>query len=302
MQRMVAVDGHGTVVRQGPHVALMARSCGEATRRRVHQVLEDVGTGLVDAASHGQQEAVLEGATVVVASTTGPFVRLGGGITLVTDHVGYRSRRRGPAQVLLREPVALLVGIDSDVDLSTVGASVAGQRLREGARSAAAVAVDLGVSIGAARGPVHGVRCTCDAFVHPQVLTCARCARPVTSPRQTVTEPGLPVAWLTLDDGRRRALAGRLVIGRAPGLADAVAARAAAPLRLDDTERSVSRTHAELWVDGWTVWARNLEARNGTFLRPKGADDGLLLRGSDASPVLPGTAVRLGRRWLAIDA
>ena len=82
------------------------------------------------------------------------------------------------------------------------------------------------------------------------------------------------LATLVLDDGRTVDVAAPVVLGRIPS---AEAARLDEPgtlVALGDA--TVSRTHAVVTVDGWTLLAIDCGATGGTAIAPAGGDPSLL--------------------------
>ncbi len=116
----------------------------------------------------------------------------------------------------------------------------------------------------------------CDAgHLNPPLRTrCRTCDRyiPPATAIETVPQPVL--ATLVLDDGRTVDVAAPVVLGRIPS---AEAARLDEPgtlVALGDA--TVSRTHAVVTVDGWTLLAVDCGATGGTAIAPAGGDPSLL--------------------------
>lgn len=121
---------------------------------------------------------------------------------------------------------------------------------------------------------VQARRCELGHLNPPLRTQCRVCAGyvPPATPVETVPQPAL--ATLVLGDGRTVDVSGPVVLGRTPS-ADAA--------RLDEpgtlvalAEPTVSRTHAIVTVDGWTLLAIDCGATGGTAITRTGGEPTLL--------------------------
>ena len=148
---------------------------------------------------------------------------------------------------------------------------------------------------------VDGVVCGCGGFVHPLALQCPACGGQVTPPRRVQRELRPPIVRLVMDDGRVIALTGDVVIGRRPSIDPEVIAGRMTALTINDPERTVSRVHAQLTIDGWDLLLTDRNAENGTALKPSGVANFTRLPAGACVRVLPGTTIELGRRRIVLD-
>jgi pSer/pThr/pTyr-binding forkhead associated (FHA) protein len=107
---------------------------------------------------------------------------------------------------------------------------------------------------------------------------------------------------ITFDDGSSVALEDDYVLGREPESdADVVAGRAR-PLVVDDPDRTMSRVHATIALDGWTVLLTDRGAANGTYVSGPGQDGWVALFPNQPTALKRGSRVRLGDREFRFDA
>lgn len=121
----------------------------------------------------------------------------------------------------------------------------------------------------------------------------------VTKARAAVpTAPVTPHATLLLWDGRQVRLEGTALVGRDPCPRDGEAA----PDRLipvDDTGRSVSKTHLVIGVDPTGVWIRDRSSTNGTVVTL--ADGQQVLCAAEQTVRVPsGASVAFGDYWVTV--
>lgn len=88
--------------------------------------------------------------------------------------------------------------------------------------------------------------------------------------------------WRVVVDGRTVPVEGLLYLGRNP--VAAAGHQGAHVLSLDDSTKSVSKTHAMLELDGDELWVHDLDSTNGVWVVPEGAE---------AIEVTPGQRVRV---------
>jgi len=149
---------------------------------------------------------------------------------------------------------------------------------------------------------VEGVHCARGHLTDPGRPTCLTCGTPLAPGGQRIAGPRPPLGVLVTDGGTIYPVTGDVVIGRDPDRAPEVLTGRARPLRLSDAERSTSRVHAHLTVDGWRVLLTDDGSANGTFMSGSGAAGPWLPVPPGAPvPLAHGDRVRLGRRQLLFD-
>ncbi|MDP1819968.1 MAG: FHA domain-containing protein, partial [Acidimicrobiales bacterium] len=89
------------------------------------------------------------------------------------------------------------------------------------------------------------------------------------------------------------------IIGREPS-DDPAVARGATGLAIDDADRTVSRVHAELRIEGWDLYVLDRGSSNGTFLlHPHETSRERV--GPEPMYVPPGAMLQLGQRTLSFE-
>lgn len=135
---------------------------------------------------------------------------------------------------------------------------------------------------------VLGAQCPNGHHNHPEALVCTTCG--ATMPREQtvilVNGPRPPLGLLVVDDGTTVSIDHDLVIGRDPMSHEDVRSGLARPMTLTDETLSLSRQHARLVLQDWTVSVTDLNSSNGTWLN-RSADP------QDWSRVEPGTLVEM---------
>nr|WP_190868889.1 FHA domain-containing protein [Actinomadura sp. RB99] len=106
--------------------------------------------------------------------------------------------------------------------------------------------------------------------------------------------PRPPLGVLLLDDGQAVPLEDDHLIGRRPDRAPEVAEGRAHPLRMTDTEESISRRHVLVRLEEWQVNVVDLGSANGTAVRAPGAADFVRLPPDTPVELAPGATVRVG--------
>ncbi|MCD9624828.1 FHA domain-containing protein [Rhabdothermincola sp. EGI L10124] len=103
-----------------------------------------------------------------------------------------------------------------------------------------------------------------------------------------------PLGIVTLDDGSIYQLSDDLVLGRDPQPDGHLVAI------VDD--RSVSRNHLRIHLDGWEVMVEDLGSSNGSHLLAPGASTYTRLSPHVTVPVVSGTVMAFGQRWASFEA
>lgn len=102
-----------------------------------------------------------------------------------------------------------------------------------------------------------------------------------------------PAFFVELSTGGQEALDQPLVIGRAPSAAALGGDRIPRLITMTTPNQDISRTHAQITVEGGTVVVTDLHSRNGTIVTLPGRA-AQKLREGETTPVIPGTVIDLG--------
>lgn len=149
---------------------------------------------------------------------------------------------------------------------------------------------------------VLGVQCKNDHFNDPEVLYCATCGISMAQQTQNlVPGPRPALGVLVLDDGAAFLVDRDYVIGREPGHAPEVQSGDARPLPLDDTQRTLSRVHAKVVLDGWQVAVVDAGSANGTFVAEGSAQQWTPVGQQNPVTIKPGTHVLVGHRTFVFE-
>jgi hypothetical protein len=144
----------------------------------------------------------------------------------------------------------------------------------------------------AAAPEVEGRLCEMGHLNNPASAGCWICASPVGS--ETAVGPRPPLGRITTIDKRSLIVDGDLVFGRRAELADAVKAGRARPIEVPPDQAGVSRAHAALELDGWSVRIRDLGSANGTYVFPPGETKWRRVDPAEPVELTAGTVVTLG--------
>ncbi|MFI9592874.1 protein kinase [Nonomuraea sp. NPDC052265] len=142
---------------------------------------------------------------------------------------------------------------------------------------------------------VYGVDCENGHFNDPRLATCAVCGRALKRTLVPHKGPRPPLGMLDLDDGTTFRLDATHLVGRSPETAPEVVAGKARPVKMDDSEGTVSRHHLRVKLDGWDVNVIDLGSTHGTRLRLPGDAVAHDLPPDEPVTIRPGTSVTLGR-------
>jgi hypothetical protein len=150
---------------------------------------------------------------------------------------------------------------------------------------------------------VQGVTCNRGHFNRPDVSYCSVCGTSmIHQTHQPVQGPRPPLGILVLGDGTVVGLDRDVVIGREPGEHDDVVAGLAKPVVVDDPELTVSRAHAVVRLDGWDVKVVDCGSQNGTEIIPPNAHDAMFLEPGEATKIVPGSKIVLGRYTVSFNS
>lgn len=154
------------------------------------------------------------------------------------------------------------------------------------------------------QGPrVRGVICSRGHFNDPAAPFCSVCGISMVQRTLNLVEgPRPPLGIVVFDDGTTYTLDTDYVLGREPENDPSVIAGTARALAVADPDRTVSRVHAGLVIDGWNVKALDRGSANGTFIAGPGDDNWVPLIPYQPTAIKPGTRIRVGQRVLIYDS
>jgi FHA domain len=162
---------------------------------------------------------------------------------------------------------------------------------------------ETGVSAGAAQPQIKGVYCKRGHFNDPMAQFCTVCG--INMVQQTpalVDGPRPPLGVLVFDDGSVFQLEQDYVLGRQPERAPEVLSGSALPLRLEDTGGTVSRAHALIALEEWTVRLSDHGSANGTYIAMPNSSDWQPVPQNGRVVLVPGTTIKLGNRTLKYES
>lgn len=150
---------------------------------------------------------------------------------------------------------------------------------------------------------VQGVLCSRGHFNDPRSRFCSSCGISMVHQTQNlVPGPRPPLGVLVFEDGTTYSLSNNYVIGRQPEVSELVKGGSSLPLQLDDSERTISRAHAELRLEGWDVWFLNLSDTNGSFVWDSNIGQWIMLGPGQPVVLAPGTRIAMGRRTAVFES
>ncbi|MEM9563352.1 MAG: FHA domain-containing protein [Actinomycetota bacterium] len=154
--------------------------------------------------------------------------------------------------------------------------------------------------IAAGRVEVQGVLCPRKHFNNPRAARCMVCGLSLlhlSDNRVTGLRPTL--GFIVFDDGSTYGLDRAYVIGREPKPADGAPAQL---LVLRDNNETLSRTHATLRLDDWTVQLVDLGSTNGTYVWDQVNEHWNQLAAGTPVSLRSGDTVALGRRTFVFES
>ncbi len=155
-------------------------------------------------------------------------------------------------------------------------------------------------------GPVSvlGVSCGSGHHNHPDAVHCSQCGAKMVANDATVliNGPRPPLGLLVVDDGATWSLNADLILGREPsGHPDVLAGRATA-MTLHDDSLSLSRQHARIMLNEWTVQVIDMGSSNGTYInRNRANQEWAPVSDDQPTTVQAGDRVRVGGRIVQIE-
>ena len=146
---------------------------------------------------------------------------------------------------------------------------------------------------------ILGIQCSRSHFNNPNAAYCQVCGISMVHLTHYLI-PGIrpTLGFLVFDDGATFALDRSYRVGREPLIESG---SSLAPLVLRDQRHSVSRSHAELLLDGWDVLVSDLGSTNGTFIWDAGQQTWGRVMPGDPKIIAPGTIVAIGRKTFVYE-
>ena len=155
------------------------------------------------------------------------------------------------------------------------------------------------IPLGGEPETVLGIACSRDHFNNPTAAYCQVCGISMVHVTHHLVRGERPtLGFLVFDDGATFALDRSYVIGREPA---PDASGQFAPLAADDQEHTVSRSHAELTLDGWELLIADLGSTNGTFVWDAGRREWERVVPNKPVVVNPGASVAVGRKTFVYE-
>lgn len=289
-------SGAATSVIESPSMRLVVNS------RADHVVVHPIGTSLNETAATihlhlGTSSGSPAGVTDFERGTTeadGVYIAVGGASLETLAPLAAPTDAGLPAVVVDPAPVA-------DSTPASVGGHVGAAP-----EQVAAPAPTPAPAPPAGAGPVMvlGVACSQGHHNHPDAVYCSQCGTKMGVHHTTVllNGPRPPLGVLVIDDGTTYSLGQDLVIGREPTSHDDVVAGIASPMILTDDTLSLSRKHARIVLDDWSVFIQDLGSSNGTYLSRAGqAENWTRVAPASTLPLEPGDRLRVGGRIIQVE-
>ena len=150
------------------------------------------------------------------------------------------------------------------------------------------------------RVEVEGILCSRGHFNNPQSAYCMVCGMSLLhlTPHRVV-RPRPTLGFIVFDDGASFGLDRSYLIGREPS---ASINSKAELLVIHDNNDTLSRTHAELRLNGWTVQIVDLGSTNGTYVWDTQNDRWNQLTANHPIELQSGETVALGRRTFVFES
>ena len=147
---------------------------------------------------------------------------------------------------------------------------------------------------------VEGIVCSRGHFNNPQSTYCMVCGMSLLHlTPNLVVRPRPTLGFIVFDDGASFGLDRSYLIGREPSSAEHPDAEL---LVIHDNNDTLSRTHAELRLDGWTVQIVDLGSTNGTYIWDSENDRWNQLTAGHPVELQSGETVALGRRTFVFES
>jgi catechol 2,3-dioxygenase-like lactoylglutathione lyase family enzyme len=149
---------------------------------------------------------------------------------------------------------------------------------------------------------VEGILCSREHLSNPAAPYCSVCGISLVHRTHNVVRgPRPPLGVLVFDDGSTYTLDHGYVLGRQPDDDPLVVRGERRPLVVDDPDRSVSRVHGEVVLDGWDVRVVDRGSANGTFVFDAEQEAWHQLTPDQAVTIAPSTRVAVGNRTFVFE-
>lgn len=143
---------------------------------------------------------------------------------------------------------------------------------------------------------ISGLACSIGHVNRLDATYCSSCGRRLQGTINLSQGIRPSLGTLIFDDGSAFGLEHGYVIGREPETDHTVRSGDAHPLVLSDAERSISRVHAEVRLEGWDTLVVDRGSANGTFLAAPDGSGWRRLEPDVPTPLPDGWSVAVGRR------
>ncbi|MEM7093590.1 MAG: FHA domain-containing protein [Actinomycetota bacterium] len=155
-------------------------------------------------------------------------------------------------------------------------------------------------------GPVMvlGVVCARGHHNHPQATFCSQCGVRIGEHQTTVlvNGPRPALGVLVVDDGTTVSIERDLIMGRDPASHPDVRSGLAGAMVMPDDSLALSRRHARIILDEWSVIVSDLGSSNGTWLnRGPNPQEWARVEAGTAVQLEPGDRLRLGSRLVQVE-
>lgn len=141
------------------------------------------------------------------------------------------------------------------------------------------------------KGGIVAAFCELQHANPPQRVSCRVCGRPVSGAPSTIDRP--PLAILAFSTGERVLVDRTILIGRNPKVVGTVTGEMPRLVKVDDARDGLSRTHAEVRIEGWQMLLEDLRSTNGTEVRLPG-QPARQLHAGEPIVISPGTFIDFG--------
>jgi len=145
---------------------------------------------------------------------------------------------------------------------------------------------------------VSGIMCSRNHFNHPDSTLCMVCGLSIASSDGVlITRPRPTLGFIIFDDGSTFGLDRSYVIGRNPESDSDFEI-----LRLQDNNETISRSHAVIKLDEWSVKIIDKGSTNGTFIWNRQDEAWDQLQPDQEVEIISGTTIALGRRAFVFES
>ena len=145
---------------------------------------------------------------------------------------------------------------------------------------------------------VEGIICAGGHFNNPSASFCSVCGAPLSSGSVEMrSRPNL--GFIVFDDGATYDLDRGYLVGREP---ETPSGSGLDPLIIQDNNETLSRTHAEIRLNSWSVELIDLNSTNGSFVWDSDFERWSRIPASQPRVLAPGETIALGRRTFVYES